>query len=105
MPKAYIELETLMKDIQDNVIFTVRDGVELPTAEMRGANKVIDRIKSQPIISISDVDAVQVVRCKDCKYSSLIKSCSKYECNKGCGALKFSNDFCSYGERKEDNNG
>ena len=46
-------------------------------------------------------DVVPVVRCKDCKYSSFIKSCSKYECQKGCGALKFSNDYCSYGERKD----
>ena len=46
-------------------------------------------------------DVVPVVRCKDCKYSSFIKSCSKYECQKGCGALKFSNDYCSYGEGKD----
>ena len=45
-------------------------------------------------------DVVEVVRCKDCKHSHFIKSCSKYECQKGFGALKFSNDFCSYGERE-----
>ena len=50
-------------------------------------------------------DVVEVVRCKDCKHSYFVKSCSKYECRKGCGILKFSNDFCSYGERKEQNNG
>lgn len=50
----------------------------------------------------SAADVVEVVRCIDCKYSSFIKSCSKYECKKGCGALKYCNDFCSYGERKTD---
>ena len=48
-------------------------------------------------------DVVEVVRCKDCKHSFFIKSCSKYECQKGCGSLKYSNDYCSYGERKCDN--
>lgn len=46
-------------------------------------------------------DVVEVVRCKDCKHSSFVKSCSKYECRKGCGTLKYCNDFCSYGERRE----
>ncbi len=46
-------------------------------------------------------DVVEVVRCKDCKHLYFVKSCSKYECRKGCGTLKYSNDFCSYGERKE----
>lgn len=45
-------------------------------------------------------DVVEVVRCKDCQYSCFIRSCSKYECRKGCGALKYATDFCSYGERK-----
>jgi len=43
---------------------------------------------------------VKVVQCKDCKHSCFVKSCSKYECRKGCGTLKYSNDFCSYGERE-----
>ena len=47
-------------------------------------------------------DVVEVVRCKDCVHSCFIRSCSKYECRKGFGALKFSNDFCSYGERRKD---
>ena len=47
-------------------------------------------------------DVVEVVRCKDCVHSCFIRSCSKYECQKGFGALKFSNDFCSYGERRKD---
>ena len=53
------------------------------------------------ILSAPAVDAVEVVRCKDCKHSYFVKSCSKYECKNGCGTLKYTNDFCSYGERRE----
>lgn len=67
--KEYIDREGLLFDIGQTVIFTVRSGVKLPTAEMRGANKVIDRIKSAPA-----ADVVEVVRCKDCKYFA------KYKC-------------------------
>lgn len=59
-------------------------------------NAVLESIDNQPT-----VDAVPVVRCKDCKYSLFIKSCSKYECKKGHGSLKYSTDFCSDGERKD----
>ena len=59
-------------------------------------DKVIKELKSIPT-----ADVVEVVRCKDCKHSSFVKSCSKYECRKGCGTLKYCNDFCSYGERRE----
>lgn len=52
----YIEREALLQDISETVIFTVRSGVKLPTTEMRGANKVIDRIKSA-----STADVVEVV--------------------------------------------
>lgn len=47
------------------------------------------------------VDAVEVVRCKDCKYSSFVSHCSKYECGRLEDVLFFSDDYCSYGERKE----
>ena len=42
-----------------------------------------------------------VVMCSECKHSYFVRSCSKYECKKGCGTLKYANDFCSRGERKE----
>ena len=51
----YIEREALMQDIGEAVVFTVRKGVPLPNAEMRGANKVIDRIKSAPTADVVEV--------------------------------------------------
>lgn len=58
MSKEYIEREALLKDIGETVLFSVRGGAKLPTPEMRGSNKVIDRIKSAPT-----ADVVEVVRC------------------------------------------
>ena len=51
---------------------------------------------------IPEADVVEVCRCKECKHSYFVKSCSKYECRKGCGILKYSNDYCSYGEKRSD---
>ena len=51
----YIEREALLKDISESVVFTVRG--DRPSLEIRGANKVIDRIKSAPT-----ADVVEVVR-------------------------------------------
>ena len=51
----YIEREALMQDLSETVVFTVRGDVKLPTSEMRGANKVIDRIKSAPIADVVEV--------------------------------------------------
>ena len=45
------------------------------------------------------VDAVEVVRCKDCKY--LMFSDCYGECGKGHMGIVSTYDFCSYGERKE----
>lgn len=49
----YIEREALLKDIEESVVFTVRDG--RPSAEIRGANKIIDRIKSAPVTDVVEV--------------------------------------------------
>jgi hypothetical protein len=48
----------------------------------------------------------EVVRCKDCKWSYEVDSREpKYDCRNpcrwGCTQWMDSNDFCSYGERKE----
>ena len=51
------------------------------------------------------IDAVEVIRCKDCRYSKFIKTYSKYmfdKHNRGSGKLKYSNEFCSGGRRKTD---
>lgn len=47
------------------------------------------------------VDAVEVVRCKDCKFGVYEKGCGIYHTR--CEILEFlfqDDDYCSYGERK-----
>ena len=60
-------------------------------------NAVLDSIDAQPTI-----DAVEVVRCKDCKRFELGED-GIYYCRRdklGNGVFMKNNDFCSYGERK-----
>ena len=103
----YIEREALLKDIKESVVFTVRDG--RPSAEIRGANKIIDRIKSAPA-----TDVVEVVRCEDCKYSEPInrnispykyfrEECVVCRCGSVVGdepMVYLPNHFCSYGRKR-----
>ena len=55
-------------------------------------------------------DAVPVIRCRDCKFASH-RTASVYpvvECMRpdvGYGAVRELDDYCSYGERKEDDDG
>ena len=52
MPE-YIERSELLEDIAESVVHTVRVGY--PSPEVRGANKVIDRIKSAPVADVVEV--------------------------------------------------
>ena len=60
--------------------------------------KACEQIKSMPTI-----DAVPVVRCKDCV---MYQSSGKSGLNLGwcpvCSFVRWGDDFCSYGERKEE---
>ena len=52
--------------------------------------------------SAKPVDAVPVLRCKDCKYWQDNNNAYPHEeCRWGHGETPDANDFCSYGERKE----
>ena len=73
-------------------------------------NAVLDSIDSQPT-----VDAVEVVRCKDCKYADTERKNATEKryfksilfCRNFCGdepLAMWPEDFCSYGERKDGNN-
>ena len=103
-----IDCDALMADIATSVVFSGRTS---RNAEMRGANKIIDRIKAAPT-----VDAVEVVRCQDCKYwgdedgklknsdGVLFARCKVHNYlldGRHTGRCPTENDFCSYGELKE----
>lgn len=99
MTDDLISKSALLADIEESIVFSVKNGQ--PSAEIRGANKITDRIKAAPA-----VDAVEVVRCKDCKHAG------KHEViffpgHIPCGlrmqpTIVKPDDFCSYGERRSD---
>lgn len=61
----------------------------------RGWNDAIDAI----ISNVSTVDAPEVVRCKDCKWRNGLRC---YHKRSSMNDLVGDNDFCSWGERRED---
>lgn len=64
-------------------------------------------IASMSLADVQTVDAVHVVRCRECLYYEKGKSYEPY-CNHPTHGIPYSNDddFCSYGERKDgDGNG
>lgn len=87
--------------------------MDMVASGLYGLEDMIDAVIEQPT-----VDAVPVVRCKDCvnwdeEYSSGRKSLGNYRC--GChewsdekdGFFRYTaeDDYCSYGERKETDKG
>ena len=75
------------------------------------AIEAVDRIKSTDnwqgavialIGSLPSADAVEVVRCKDCKYSFYDKDYESYNCRKHEYVECFdADDYCSWGERND----
>lgn len=80
-----IDANKMIKDIKENyVIYGYADFL----------NDFFRMVEEQPT-----VDAVEVVRCKDCKY------CDRGNCDfwdDGYGAIVSMDDFCSQGERRKD---
>lgn len=67
----------------------------------RGATDLFDAFEDA-LQDAQAVDAVPVMRCQNCKYYALwadgraMNRCDKHECT------MYDEDFCSYGERRED---
>lgn len=65
-----------------------------------GDFETVRTVTDKEISEIPTVDAVEVVRCKDCKH--LYDEMDDYCCMSHMGLVKIcENSFCSYGERKE----
>lgn len=50
---AYIDRDLLLQDISESVVFTVRNAETSP--ELRGARKIVDRIKNAPTADVVEV--------------------------------------------------
>lgn len=88
---AYIDKDLLLKDIEESVVFSVRDGV--PSPELRGARKIIDRIENAPTADVQKAKhgywkTVPMFDEPDCDYLSFECSC--------CGNLDVCEEnYCS----------
>lgn len=84
-----IDADALMRDIGETILFSGKP--DMVSAELRGARTVVDRIEAAPT-----VDAVEVVRCKDCAIP--------HNCWTGCpklGGLVTPPDFfCAFGTKE-----
>lgn len=85
----------------DKFITTIDSSDEL---DAYSAITVCELIKNEPT-----ADVVEVVRCGDCRFmqynmpfdGALPKGVDEYECQHWCGSCD-PTDYCSYGERRED---
>lgn len=83
--------------------------LETQTKEAFKENPVVMGMLLRWIRKQPTIDAVPVVRCKDCDYSRPLNRKDPFEntFTEGCiwchkhGDAVFENDFCSYGVRKE----
>lgn len=69
-------------------------------------NFVSKNVIEREINAIPSADAVEVVRCKNCKFSDVYQSDSRGATAMYCRAFTFhrmvaEDDYCSYGERRE----
>ena len=93
----YIDKDLLLKDISESVVFTVRNAETSP--ELRGARKIIDRIKKTPTADVVEVKHGMWIDDGDCFHCSVcnktyqlgslqtiydVKRCWQYCAN--CGA-------------------
>lgn len=65
----YIEREALLKDIHEAVRFTVaRSQKALTNLEIKGANKILDRIKVAPVADVVEVKHGKWIKKNDCAF-------------------------------------
>lgn len=62
--------------------------------------KAFEKAFKELINDAPTIDAVEVVRCKDCKHNSLKRMSGNTYCDLGIGLFQLY-DFCSLGERKD----
>lgn len=96
-----IDANQLSKDI-------VERGAQLSGCYSAGIARYMDRMLANVLAEVDiapTVDAVPVVRCKDCVYRVIVRDplTGTMDCY-GCKVMHYNEDdwFCSFGERKDD---
>lgn len=80
------------------------DADKLERQEYWGNDRCFDYVDAEDIDNAPTVDAVEVVRCKDCKHYDLgvcLKIYSNGNAHPEAWQPRRPEDFCSYGERKD----
>lgn len=80
------------------------DADKLERQEFDGEEACFDYVDAEDIDNAPTVDAVEVVRCKDCKHYGMgvcLKIYSDGNVHAAAWQSRRSDDFCSYGERKD----
>lgn len=82
------------------------DADKLERQEYWGNERCFDYVDAEDIDNAPTVDAVEVVRCKDCKHYDLgvcLKIYSNGNAHPEAWQPRRPEDFCSYGDRKGKN--
>lgn len=99
------ESNKVFKDATKAVERHHREIYEFITETDKKVNEFFEKVKSE---TNPTADVVEVVRCKDCKFWGIPHANdiekSHYCCrdNMWCMPLRFADDYCSYGERREE---
>lgn len=98
--QGLIDADALLKNLEcvwdcNDMVFEPNDHICNVPNDCKGCKwrETLDFVK-RIVKSIKTVDAVQVVRCKDCKFHER-KWCTLNDTG------MYDEDFCSYGERKD----
>lgn len=81
-----IEREALLHDIEQSVIYTARG--KITSAEMRGAHKIIERIKCAPAVDVAPVVHGQWIDKPTGRYGQMQSWCSACGKHSGIGGIK-----------------
>ncbi len=68
----------------------------------KAVHKRVYAVEVEDILAeIADAPSIDIVRCKECRWGKPYSD-KQLECDAlGLGGLKFPDDFCSFGERRE----
>lgn len=95
--RRLIDIDKLCNDLMERWSIADKKKEDLIRAVM--ADVVTPIVVSQPT-----VDAVEVVRCKDCKYAEVADKEDRqdgYTCQFHRGSIWFSGSYCSWAERRQ----
>ena len=99
-------MENEKRLIEANALKQMFDEREADDVELYGGFHIVECFPADDAKEIVDkcptVDAVEVVRCKDCKHYGRIKGLLGLRCDLQGEQIWCKDDFCSYGERRDD---